>query len=60
MAERGRQRPQASVKTPAPPLQVWHVEDAAGAFFVLAVFAFLGVTLWIGWPAVSSWIWARF
>jgi len=50
------QRP--PVKPPRPIAHVpttWHAAESFGAFFVVGMLTFLGVTLWLGWPAVSGW-----
>ena len=46
----------SAFQTPIPRLAPWRVEDFFGALFVIVAFASLGVTLWFGWPEVSSWL----
>jgi hypothetical protein len=46
-------------KTPIPSLSSWRAAEWFGAFFVIAAFAFFAVTLWLGWPAVSGWVWSH-
>jgi hypothetical protein len=34
----------------------WHAAETFGACFVVGALAFIGVTLWLGWPVVSTWL----
>jgi hypothetical protein len=48
------------MKPPVMPPLVWHKDDFYGAVSVLLLLAFLGVTLWLGWPKVSAWVLSLF